>query len=129
MKPTSSMLRGFHALGVSLLSLWITQARAANIWDGGGADGNWSSLANWDDDALPLFPVALNFAGSAQLASINDQTGITVNGITFDAVPSRSRATASCSAATSPTTARTCKRSACRSISQPAGRSMQRPET
>jgi len=79
------MLRGFHALGVSLLSLWITQARAANLWDGGGADGNWSSLANWDDDALPLFPVALNFAGSAQLASINDQTGVTVNGITFDA--------------------------------------------
>ena len=81
------MLRGFHALGVSLLSLWISQStRAANVWDGGGApDGNWGTIANWDDDALPLFPVAINFAGTTQLATNNDQVGITVNGITFDA--------------------------------------------
>ena len=87
MKPNPSMLRGFHTLGVSLLSVWAAQVtRAANIWDGGGApDGNWGTVANWDDDALPVFPVAINFAGTTQLATNNDQTGITVNGITFDA--------------------------------------------
>ncbi|MEO5914382.1 MAG: autotransporter-associated beta strand repeat-containing protein [Luteolibacter sp.] len=87
MKPNRSTLLGFRALGLSLLAFWMTSAaRAANIWDGGGApDGNWGTIANWDDNLLPVFPVALNFAGTAQLASVNNQTGIAVNGIAFDA--------------------------------------------
>ena len=28
--------------------------RGANLWDGGGADGNWSTALNWDDDLVPL---------------------------------------------------------------------------
>ena len=67
------------------LSLLTAASHAANIWDGGGADGNWSTIANWDNDLLPAFPVALTFGSGNQLASNNDQTGVTVNGITFDA--------------------------------------------
>lgn len=25
-------------------------AHAANIWDGGGADANWATVGNWDDN-------------------------------------------------------------------------------
>ena len=64
--------------------LLASAASAANVWDGGSlADSNWGSATNWDDDAVPAFPAALTFGGSARLAPTNDVTGATVNGITF----------------------------------------------
>lgn len=59
------------------------RSSAANIWDGGGADANWSSADNWDDNLVPTFPVFLSFGGSAQLLPHNDLSAITVNGIAF----------------------------------------------
>ena len=59
-------------------------AQAANIWDGGGADDNWNTAANWDDNAVPTFPVGLNFGGTTRLAPNNDLSSLTVNGLTFD---------------------------------------------
>jgi hypothetical protein len=56
---------------------------ATGIWTGGGADNNWSTAGNWN--GLPIFPTALTFAGSTGLVNTNDNTGITVDGITFDA--------------------------------------------
>lgn len=56
---------------------------AANIWDGGGTDSNWSTVDNWDDNLLPVFPVSLTFGGTIGLQPNNDLTGITVNGLTF----------------------------------------------
>ena len=53
------------------------------IWTGFGADNNWSTAGNWN--SAPVFPTALTFAGSTQLTNNNDNTGITVDGITFDA--------------------------------------------
>ena len=51
-------------------------------WTGGGANNNWSTSGNWN--TAPSFPCALLFAGSTQLTNNNDNTGITVDGITFD---------------------------------------------
>ncbi len=58
-------------------------ASAANIWDGGGSDGNWSTAANWDNDTVPTSPAALTFGGAANLVSSNDLSGFTLNGVTF----------------------------------------------
>jgi autotransporter-associated beta strand protein len=56
---------------------------ATGIWTGGGTDNNWSTAGNWN--GFPIFPVELTFAGStARLVNNNDNTGITVDGITFD---------------------------------------------
>ncbi len=43
----------------------------------GARTGNWNGL--------PIFPVEVTFAGSTRLVNNNDNTGITVDGITFDA--------------------------------------------
>jgi fibronectin-binding autotransporter adhesin len=56
---------------------------ATGIWTGGGADNNWSTAGNWN--GLPIFPAEVTFAGSTRLANTNDNTGITVDSITFDA--------------------------------------------
>ena len=55
---------------------------ATGIWNGGGGDNNWSTPGNWN--GLPIFPTALTFAGSTGLVNTNNNTGITVDGITFD---------------------------------------------
>jgi autotransporter-associated beta strand protein len=56
---------------------------ATGVWTGGGPNNNWSMAGNWN--GLPIFPAELTFAGSTRLANTNDNTGITVDGITFDA--------------------------------------------
>ena len=58
---------------------------SAGIWDGGGADNNWSTAANWDNNVVPVFPSPLTFAGSTRLNNNNDLTGISASSITFDA--------------------------------------------
>ena len=60
-------------------------AMGANTWDGGGANDNWGTAANWDDNAVPGFPAALTFAGTNRLTPDNNLSSVTVNGITFDA--------------------------------------------
>jgi autotransporter-associated beta strand protein len=57
---------------------------SAGNWDGGGADNNWSTGGNWDNDVVPVFASSLTFAGSTRLNNTNDATGVSVNGITFD---------------------------------------------
>jgi len=66
-------------------TLLSPSAQAANIWDGGGADGNWGSATNWDDNVVPTFPAALTFAGSTRLAPTNDLAGAAVTNLTFAA--------------------------------------------
>lgn len=82
MKPTTRFL----SLLALASSIHAPLVRAANIWDGGGANGNWGTVENWDDDALPVFANGLIFSGATGLVSNNDQTGLTVNGIIFDGV-------------------------------------------
>ena len=57
----------------------------ANTWVGGGTNSNWSAASNWDSGLVPAFPTNLTFAGSTRLTPSNNLTGLTVNGITFDA--------------------------------------------
>ncbi len=59
-------------------------AQAANLWDGGGANNNWNTADNWDDNSVPSFPVGLTFGGTTRLTPNNDLSSLTVNGITFD---------------------------------------------
>ena len=65
--------------------LQVTSGISTGIWDGGGANNNWSTGGNWDQDSVPVFPIGLTFAGSTKLVNNNDLSGITVSGITFDA--------------------------------------------
>ena len=55
---------------------------ATNVWTGGGANHNWSTAGNWN--VAPIFPADVTFAGSTGLINTNDNTGITVNSLTFD---------------------------------------------
>jgi autotransporter-associated beta strand protein len=58
---------------------------AAGVWDGGGADNNWSTNLNWDNDLAPANngTAALTFGGSTRLApnlAVNwDILGLTFN--------------------------------------------------
>ena len=65
-------------------SLQVTSGISSGRWTGLGADNNWSTAPNWDNNAVPIFPHALTFAGSTRLANNNDLTGITVGSFTFD---------------------------------------------
>jgi autotransporter-associated beta strand protein len=65
--------------------LQVSSGISTGIWDGGGANNNWSTGGNWDQDATPIFPIGLTFAGSTRLANNNDLSAITVSSITFDA--------------------------------------------
>jgi autotransporter-associated beta strand protein len=56
---------------------------SAGIWDGGGANNNWSTVGNWDNNVLPVFPVSLTFAGNTRLTNTNDISGISAQSITF----------------------------------------------
>jgi fibronectin-binding autotransporter adhesin len=76
------------ALATSLaFTLAAPHARAGNIWDGGGATGNWSDLTNWDSNTTPVSPTGLQFAGLLQLNSNNDlfAAGTVFNSIAFNA--------------------------------------------
>jgi Zn-dependent metalloprotease len=56
--------------------------RHTRTWDGGGADSNWTTAANWADDAAPLPADNLVFpAETAQQDSINDYPTGTVFGL------------------------------------------------
>ena len=69
----------------------IPVAHAANIWDGGGADANWNTANNWDDNVVPVSPQNLTFSGDVQTSTNNNITGNftagtggnATNGITF----------------------------------------------
>src|SRR5688572_32071015 len=74
----------FLAGTISALLISTLHLHAANTWDGGGANGNWSSPLNWDTDQLPTFAVGVTFAGSLNLLTVNDVSNLTLGGITFD---------------------------------------------
>ncbi len=77
--------RAVGAMSVLLSMFLAPSAQAANIWDGGGADDNWGSATNWDDNVVPTFPAALTFSGSTRLTPTNDLVAATVTNITFAA--------------------------------------------
>nr|MBA3936178.1 autotransporter-associated beta strand repeat-containing protein [Planctomycetota bacterium] len=55
------------------------------VWDGGGADNNWTTAANWDFDLAPVAGDDLQFAGSTRTSPNNDFTAATsFSSITFN---------------------------------------------
>lgn len=68
----------------------LPRAFAGNIWDGGGASGNWSDAANWNGDAYPTTGGgALNFRGTTRTTNSNDKftTSDTFSTISFTTSP------------------------------------------
>lgn len=50
----------------------------AQTWDGGGADNNWSTAANWNPDAVFATGGSPSFSGTTRLTPFNDLTGLSV---------------------------------------------------
>lgn len=59
-------------------------ARPTRVWDGGGADNNWTTAANWDYDLAPIAGDDLQFAGSTRLAPNNDFSSTSFKSISFN---------------------------------------------
>lgn len=66
-------------------NLQVVSGISTGQWTGRGANNNWSTAENWDNNAVPIFPHALIFSGNTRLANNNDLSGITVSDLTFDA--------------------------------------------
>ena len=66
-------------------NLLVSSSISTGHWTGGGANSNWSTAGNWDQNAVPIFPIGLTFAGSTRLTNNNDLSSITVSSLTFDA--------------------------------------------
>jgi autotransporter-associated beta strand protein len=64
-------------------TLTVASSISTGLWTGGGANNNWSTAGNWDQNAVPIFPIGVTFAGSMRLTNTNNLTGITANSITF----------------------------------------------
>ncbi|MFD0894172.1 hypothetical protein KBB96_02465 [Luteolibacter ambystomatis] len=79
------MLRLVLILGMP--GLLSCPAGAGNAWDGEGADGKWSTAANWDANTLPTASTLIQFGGTSQLASSNDlfSAGAVSGGLQFNA--------------------------------------------
>jgi len=75
----SSSLPGFIAGGGSVQVSGV----GTGLWTGDGANYNWSTAGNWNQSAVPIFPIGLTFAGSTRLVNSNDLSGITADSITF----------------------------------------------
>ena len=66
-------------------NLQVAGSISTGVWTGAGANNDWSTAGNWNQNAVPIFPIGLTFAGNTQLANNNDLTSITAKSITFDA--------------------------------------------
>src|SRR5688572_30430786 len=63
----------------------IPVSAAIKTWDGGGADNNWLTGANWDFDIAPATNDLLSFGGNLRTAPVNNFAGGTLfNAITFN---------------------------------------------
>ena len=70
-----------------LASITTAVCAADRTWDGGGSDAKWSTVNNWDGDAIaPGADDALYFGGTQRLANTNDLplTDPSFAGLTFN---------------------------------------------
>jgi autotransporter-associated beta strand protein len=65
-------------------NLQVASSISTGVWTGAGANNNWSTAGNWNQNAVPIFPIGLTFAGNTRLANTNDLSSITASSITFD---------------------------------------------
>jgi len=69
----------------ALISLGVmTASAAADTWNGGGSDNNWSTAGNWTSDLTPLPGDSLVFGSGVHTTPTNDfAAGTIFDGITF----------------------------------------------
>ena len=65
-------------------NLQVSSGISTGLWTGGGANNNWSTAGNWNNNAVPIFPHSVTFAGSSRLNNNNDLSGLTISSLTFD---------------------------------------------
>jgi len=65
-------------------NLAVVSSISTGVWTGAGTNNNWSTAGNWNQNAVPVFPIGLTFAGSTSLLNSNDLPSITANSLTFD---------------------------------------------
>jgi autotransporter-associated beta strand protein len=65
-------------------NLQVVSGVSTGLWTGLGTDNNWSTAGNWNNNAVPIFPIGLNFAGTKRLVNNNDLSSITASSVTFD---------------------------------------------
>lgn len=61
----------------------LVQGVSTGKWLGGGANNFWNTAANWDGNAVPIFPIGLTFGGNSRLNNTNDFTGVTATSLSF----------------------------------------------
>ncbi len=82
------------AVGIGLFALvatltpasWPQRALAASLtWDGGGADNNWSTCANWTTDICPVAGDTVTFnATSTKDSTVDDGFGGTITNLNIN---------------------------------------------
>lgn len=79
------LTRAVLVLQVFALGGLVTARAVTRTWDGGGANDNWSTTANWDNNALPETTADVIFAtGFGSGTSIDLGTDRTVNSFTIN---------------------------------------------
>ena len=76
-----------YANGAGSTNVALVRAPTAWIWDGGGANDNWTTAANWTANAgSPGAGDIVHFAGSTRTTPNNNNTaGLQIGEIFFDA--------------------------------------------
>jgi autotransporter-associated beta strand protein len=86
-RATFVRLAAFFAAATVCFCL-VNSANATRVWDGGGANANWQTAANWDGPDLVPIPGTddLHFAGIIKTTTNNDfPAPAAFSAITFDA--------------------------------------------
>jgi autotransporter-associated beta strand protein len=73
------------AVALALLSLAPATGAQIITWDGGGANNNWSSTANWNPDQAVPSGALMTFAGTTRLTPNNDLSGVSLQSLNFAA--------------------------------------------
>ncbi|CAM8625383.1 Autotransporter-associated beta strand repeat [Candidatus Methylacidiphilaceae bacterium] len=85
---TKGVLKNLLLFALSGLVTPLPLSAASSTWDGGGANGNWTTAANWVGDVAPVGGSTddLSFAGTIQTSTINNfANGTDFRNLTFDA--------------------------------------------
>jgi len=79
-------MQKFFMLLILVFTVFLTDANSAvRTWDGGGANANWSTAANWVGDVAPVAGDSLVFpVTSAQYTATNNLSSLVFNSMTIE---------------------------------------------
>jgi len=83
--PMKTALHHHAYMSLVILSFACLPAsiQAGNTWDGGGADDNWTTLANWSGDLLPIYGT-LVFSGNTRTNNNNNSAIASMNQVNWN---------------------------------------------